>query len=293
MATLLIGANLPDADMLSYAWSSVHALWFRRGLTHGLLAIILLPIVLTGCMLTWDRFVRRRPDRGPPVRPRQVLLLASVGVISHPALDFLNVYGMRWLMPLSAEWFYGDTLFIVDPWLWAILTAGIVLASRRRRQGTGATGRPAIAALVVLAAYVAAMGVTNLVGRTIVRGTVETAIGRSPERIMVAPVPVTPFSRFVVAEVDQTYRFGRLRWLPRPTVTLDSLALERFPSHYAATAATRGPAVRMFLSWARFPFYDVVDAGERYLVRIGDARYTLNPEGSWAGVEVEVAKARR
>ena len=51
--------------------------------------------------------------------------------------------------------------------------------------------------------------------------------------------------------------------------------------------------MRKFLSWARFPFYDVVDAGERYLVRIGDARYTLDPEGSWAGIEVEVAKERR
>jgi membrane-bound metal-dependent hydrolase YbcI (DUF457 family) len=31
--------------------------------------------------------------------------------LSHPALDFLNVYGVRWLMPFDATWFFGDVLY--------------------------------------------------------------------------------------------------------------------------------------------------------------------------------------
>ena len=50
-------------------------------------------------------------------------------------------------------------------------------------------------------------------------------------------------------------------------------------------AATRGPEVRRFLSWARFPYF--VRHEERGgSVIVGDARYTLEPGGSWASVEV-------
>jgi inner membrane protein len=39
-------------------------------------------------------------------------------VLTHPALDWLNNYGLRWLMPFDGRWFYGDAVFIIDPWIW-------------------------------------------------------------------------------------------------------------------------------------------------------------------------------
>ncbi|MDH3571787.1 MAG: metal-dependent hydrolase, partial [Gemmatimonadota bacterium] len=116
-ATLLLAANLPDIDVLAYAYGPVSALWFRRGVTHGVLAWLLLPLLLTLGVLAWDRIVRRRGSRTPtePVIWPQVLFLAFVGVASHPLLDLLNTYGIRLLMPFSDRWFYGDTLFILDP----------------------------------------------------------------------------------------------------------------------------------------------------------------------------------
>ena len=55
-ATLLVGANLPDVDILSYAFGGgLAALSFRRGWTHGVLALVVLPLVLTGLVLLWNR----------------------------------------------------------------------------------------------------------------------------------------------------------------------------------------------------------------------------------------------
>lgn len=297
-ATLLIGANLPDVDVLSYAWSPIDALWLRRGVTHGVLGLVLLPLILTALVVGWDCAARMWWKPAEDVRPRMVLVLSALAISSHPVLDTLNTYGMRWLMPLSSRWIYGDTLFIVDPWVWLILAVSVVLAARRRRaaanlpprSGARWIGRPAVGALALVGAYVSIMALSAVVGRGIVLRTAERAIGTRPVRAMVAPLPVTPFERAVVLDDGQSYRFGTLRWLPRPRFELDSLALPRMPSHYAATAATRGPAVRKFLSWARFPYYLVEDRGDRYVVRIGDARYTREPEGSWAGMAVEVAK---
>jgi inner membrane protein len=132
--TLLIGANLPDVDVLAYLDGPLADLQFRRGWTHGVLALALWPFLLTGAVLLLDRVVRglTHASLPSPVRPGQVLRLATIAVLSHPILDTLNTYGVRWLMPLSGRWFYGDTLFIVDPWVWLALGTGVLLAGRAR-----------------------------------------------------------------------------------------------------------------------------------------------------------------
>src|SRR6185295_12562249 len=53
-ATLVIGANLPDVDVFAHFVGSDFALGFRRGWTHGILALVLWPFILTGIMLGWD-----------------------------------------------------------------------------------------------------------------------------------------------------------------------------------------------------------------------------------------------
>ena len=51
-AALMVGANLPDVDAILYfTGHSDLALGFRRGWTHGVLALVVLPLVLTGVLL--------------------------------------------------------------------------------------------------------------------------------------------------------------------------------------------------------------------------------------------------
>jgi inner membrane protein len=57
--------------------------------------------------------------------------LAYIGVLSHPFLDWLNTYGVRVLMPFDGRWLYGDTLFILDPWLWLLMAASVVFVHSR------------------------------------------------------------------------------------------------------------------------------------------------------------------
>ena len=53
-----------------------------------------------------------------------MLLLSYIGVLLHVFMDFTNSYGVRLLMPFSERWFYGDALYIVDPWLYLTLGLG-------------------------------------------------------------------------------------------------------------------------------------------------------------------------
>src|SRR5262245_3988116 len=159
-ATLMIAANFPDIDVLSVPFG--HSLGFRRGITHGAPALVILPFVLTFLMLGWHRW-RARSTEAPDVR--WLLALSAIGILTHPVLDWMNTYGMRWLMPLSGRWWYGDTLFIIDPWIWLALCLGVWFAVRREKKAVAKSTTPAKASLAFVAAYIAAMGVLSVVSR--------------------------------------------------------------------------------------------------------------------------------
>lgn len=164
MPALIIGANLPDVDAACFFWlDGAEHLGFRRGITHGPPALILLPLILAGLLWAFDRWQTkrgRRPEGRLPVNFKWLFLLSFLGCLTHPALDWFNVYGIRMLEPFSSEWFYGNTLFIIDIWLW--LGMGLATWFSLRREKHGKTWRwPAIAALALSVLYIGANFVTS------------------------------------------------------------------------------------------------------------------------------------
>ena len=133
----MIGANLPDVDALAYFRGGDFALGFRRGWTHGALALV----ILTGqSWLASDALgsAARGGRDSPPLSRGWVFGLCYLACLTHPFLDWLNDYGMRWWMPFRDTWYYGDSVFIMDPYLWLILGLGWVIG-RRPAKGSGIT----------------------------------------------------------------------------------------------------------------------------------------------------------
>ena len=161
-ATLMIAANLPDLDVLVF-FTETSSFSFRRGWTHGVLGQALLPVALTAVIWLGSRLWQRDTanDPRPPLHAGWLFGLSWIGVVSHVGLDYLNNYGVRWLSPLDWRWFYGDALFIIDPWLWLALGAGTWLARRQRAPV------PARAALIFAACYTAAMLGSARAARTV------------------------------------------------------------------------------------------------------------------------------
>jgi inner membrane protein len=288
MATLLVGANLPDVDAVTYVFADAATSFeFRRGWTHGAVAMAVLPLALAGAMAAWDRFVRRRrhPEKAPARFPG-LLMLAFLSVLSHPILDFLNTYGVRFLYPFSRRWFYGDALFIVDLWVWIALAVGVGWSAIRRRRRHDHPEGPARAALAATAAYVVGMLLSSAVGRGLVARTA-AAHGLSPGRSIVSPQALDPLRRTVSLEVSDGYRLGTLRWLSRPAVSLSAPLIARNDSDPFAVAAARTRDGRKFLVWARFPYFVIERGGYGAVVTIHDARYP-GEFGSWAVVRVRV-----
>ena len=281
-ATLILAANIPDLDVFVFA-TDIPGVSFRRGWTHGVVAQALLPIVVTVAVMGWAR-VRsgRRQLRlasDPPVHAGWLLALAYLGLYTHIFLDFLNNYGVRLLSPLTWRWFYGDAVFIVDPWLWLMLGAGVWVARRKRQpQAAGI-------ALGAATGYVLVMLGSAAVSREAVTREWRAQRGYDPSALMVGPVPVSPFSHEVIIDAGDHYETGTYRfWSPR--LRLDPQRIPKNEQLPEVAAARTAPGVRGFLVWSRFPFWTVERSGARARVTVQDARFRIGAARFSASTEV-------
>lgn len=274
-ATLMIAANFPDIDVIAVPLG--HSLGFRRGITHGAPALVILPIVLTLMMVAWHRW--RRPQAVPP-DPRWLLILSAIGIVTHPFLDWMNTYGMRWLMPISGQWWYADTLFIVDPWIWLALGAG-VWASRRVGQPL-----PARSALIFVAVYIAALGLLTSVSR---RGVRSALAGQhvTADTVVVEPVPANPLRRRVIYHWKGAYHLATYG-VADATLSPPWFSIPLNENHPAVAIANRTPQGREYHSWARLPYYVIEETTDTTWVTIADARYTLDGRSSWAVTRIPI-----
>lgn len=295
-ATLLgiVAANIPDVDALTYLFGGpATAVAFRRGWTHGILAVAVWAVLLAALFALWER---RRPtpsrDRphGAPGMPgwRDFLPLALIAVCSHPALDWLNSYGVRFLMPFSDRWFYGDAIFIVDPVLLALFGLGWFVSSRAQAAGSARSHVPARVALALVLLYVGAMKAMSAATAS----AAESQLGlgsTSARQLMVEPRPLSWRERVVAVNTGATYDHYLYHWRG-----LGPGAGERGwqdttgadPAVIAAVRATRNGG--RFLRWARFPYFVVGTGVDSGTVFVGDARYSSGTVASWAGIRVHV-----
>jgi inner membrane protein len=277
-ATLMLAANAPDIDIVTvWTATSFGSIAFRRGWTHGPIALAMLPLVITIAILTWDRFVRlRRNPTKAPVDPHWTLVLAIVGVLSHPLLDWLNTYGIRLLMPFSERWFYGDSVFIVDPYWWVLLATTLILARRRRP-------RRAVRMFAALAlAYPMTMVALAIAGdRLAVRAAREQGIS-SVREVLYQPRPLSPHRAQLIAVTADRYLFGEFQWLGNPRVAYGGPSLARGDwSDPRVAEAQQDPDVRDYLVWSRYPWVRIDSTATTGTVTVvfGDARF---PEGGLA-----------
>jgi len=267
-AALIIGANLPDIDAIAHFWGYPATYAFRRGITHGLPALFLLPVLLALLLLGFDRLKGPAPD-GRRADLRWLFVLSAIGVLSHPSLDWLNNYGMRWLMPFVDRWFYGDTLFIIDWFAWLVLAAALLGAWLRRHRTLVWYVRPASVGLALLVAYV---GMNAAVTAAAENAAFAAHAGNPPRRLMASPVPLNPFVRDIVLDFGTEYRFAEYRVFDVPGLHMTDLVIPvGDPDLLERSKGVREG--RWFLRWARFPFVVAGNGGDDPVLILGDARY--------------------
>ncbi|MCL5669726.1 MAG: metal-dependent hydrolase, partial [Acidobacteria bacterium] len=161
---IVIGANLPDIDLVSRFWGSTTYLEYHRGITHSILGVTLLAAMLAATIYFLGK---RRPcaGSGPALSGRWLFIACWIATASHLLLDFTTSYGTRLFLPFSSHWYAWDIEPIIDPLLWAVLIAGLGIPFLFRliteEVGAAKTGYR-VGAILSLCAMVALWGVRDL-----------------------------------------------------------------------------------------------------------------------------------
>ena len=124
----VVAANLPDADLVytRITPAPLGALLHHRGHTHTVVGLVLLGLAMVAvCALPRIR------DSVGPMRGRLWTLIA-VALASHLVLDSWNSYGVHPFWPIDSRWYYGDAVFILEPWIWMLLGASVVMDTMHR-----------------------------------------------------------------------------------------------------------------------------------------------------------------
>lgn len=277
-ATMTLAAEAPDLDTLWLLKGPVVGFAHHRGFTHSFLGLIPVAAVVTGFMyLVWR--LRGRRTNIPNLTPRWgwLFLFAYLAGLSHILLDFTNNYGVRPFWPFSPRWYSWDIVFIIEPALYLLLLAGLVVPEFRSRHQAKPRG--------LIAARLALLGVLGLYGlRDYEHRQAAHALGKKvfafaespaerPTRASAYPYAWTVFrwhgvgetrDFFVSADIDtRSERFSpdRMEYFPKPVDTPVVLA------------ARRSYLGRVYLSWARYPWITESDRGEDAIVHFTDLRF--------------------
>jgi inner membrane protein len=153
LAAGVVAANAPDVDLLytGLTEAPLGYLLHHRGHSHTLPGLAALGLLIWAGVrfLPWTR-------SGVVETERRWIVLIAVALLGHLLMDTANSYGTHLFYPFSSRWVYGDAVFVLEPWLWVILGAGLALNARRYWRAL-----PAVLALAPLAA-VSALGLLQV-----------------------------------------------------------------------------------------------------------------------------------
>lgn len=178
--TALIAANVPDLDVLLWAFFGEHGfIMEHRGFTHSLLGLLVLTFAV-GLLSARLFKAQLLPLTG----------LAAACVAGHIALDMVSGWGVMLLYPFDRMYVGAPWLFPIDPWLWALLAAGLFVVGRKS---------PARGAVVALGLAVAYIGL-NATASVVAAGQGEALAAKlgGEARVAAYPVGMNPLERSVI-----------------------------------------------------------------------------------------------
>lgn len=277
LAALILGANLPDIDVLT-GWATWEPLATHRGWTHSFIGgAVLLPPLLAVLLYTLDRWQVQRGatfKSGLPMHFGWLLALSYIGALTHPLLDWQTVYAVQLFTPATKAWFHEESLFIIDVWLWTGKAAAIWLSRRIEGMG-GEWRRPARIGIGFALAYITAnWGLSEYTKHLVGQQQPDIEV----ERMYVGNEPVKFWKRdFVVRTTDG--HIGRGAFSPFEGYSpVTEWTPENLDNPIAWRALT-DPSIREFARWSLIPVAKLLPqtpaqrAACQQVVRINDARY--------------------
>jgi inner membrane protein len=236
--TTIAAAEFPDADLLMLLGGSETYLRWHRSFTHSALLLPFWAVVVAGAF--WA-FGRRSEFKW-------LWLAAAAGLLSHILLDWITSYGTLLLWPVTDARYELSWVFILDPYVWAMLGVALWAAIRYR------SARPARIGLAVVGAYFLSCATS--------RWLAMPASGAG--RVRLYAQPLNPFRWTVVRQASDE------------VVWSDGEGTRKFVSYQDDTLVPKAEAteaVKLFRWFAEFPVVEKLTENGRTVLRYRDLRF--------------------
>jgi inner membrane protein len=257
-AALVIASNLPDIDIVSWALGTTSYLAHHRGLSHSIIGAPLLAVALA--------LLLRLILRGSQLRSLVVCCLA--GVAGHVFMDLWTTYGTRVLSPFDQTWYGWDLVFIMDPFVWALLAGSAIACALLAARGSAMAARAASVGLGLLLTYVGARAILHAQALEQARHVLPA--GGVP-LLAALPSPIDPFYWKLLADDGAALYVGDidLRRGPRPLTRRE----KRPEDAVVAQARAQSEAAAVFLHFSKFPWLEVRESADGSTVSWRDLRF--------------------
>jgi inner membrane protein len=273
---LVAGQNLPDIDLAARLEGSTAYLKHHRGITESILGATVLAGLLAGTIYYFGRKAAPRKTV-PPLNLRWLIGLCWIATATHVLMDFTDSYGIRPFLPFSGRWCAADIVSAFDPLLLALLAAGLGVPAILRlvSQEVGARGstlrRGAVFSLGALVALLGLRGFAH--HRALSLMEAHTYSHQNPERQGAFPVLANPFEWTGVVETESAFHIFPVNALGEAVFPAEGLVFHKPEPSAALEAALKRPTARIFMDCARFPWAEVQERDEGFVVRICDLRF--------------------
>ncbi len=120
-AILIVSSLLPDLDMILLLHSKDLFLTYHRGITHGILFLLIIPLIFTLIFRKKYGFFK-------------FYAISFIGYALHLFLDLTNQYGTKILSPLDWTSYSLSLTFIVDPYVLLPFLFAVLLSIKFKKQ---------------------------------------------------------------------------------------------------------------------------------------------------------------
>ncbi len=297
---MVLGAEVPDIDVLWGLRGPVAGFEHHRGITHTFLGAPFMALLVTGAVWLWNHWQTRHDGRagdlwvrGPKklrVRWACIWAFALVADLSHLLLDWTNNYGLRPFFPFNPRWYAGNIFFIFEPVLFGALLAALVvpaiLGLADREIGVRHTmfrGRGwAVFALCIGVALGCWRWAEH--DRALHLLAQQNYRNQAPIRMTVSPYPGDVFKWFGVVETADFYQTAILN--TRTDKFFSQAPMDLYykqPQTPVILTAKESWLGRVFLDWSKYPVveesgvFGMMPNGAHYTqVRFKDLRFAYD-----------------
>ncbi len=240
LAVLLVSSLAPDLDYISRFWGADVFLRYHRGITHGIAALFIVPIIIALIFGYRKGFF-------------YYFFISLLGYGAHLLMDLATQYGTRIMSPLDWEPYSFDLTFIIDPYIVIGLALCVILGWRIKKRAPVM----AVVTLMLMVFYFAGRHYLHDEAKQFLKTKLDA------NTYKMCPLP-NDFLRwwFVVKSGDE-YAVGFADLFTQRVCVAERFRVVHDP-FIERSRETR--AVRNFLYFARYPFAEVRKEGEKTVV---------------------------